>query len=92
MSRVILTGGPGTGKTTLPAALAAMGYATVEESARAINRLPRLSTSTPRSSSGTVRVATPSAKFLGFLSRSERGISSEFSPKATPDAYDVGDR
>jgi predicted ATPase len=34
--RVILTGGPGAGKTTLLAELAAMGYATVEESARAI--------------------------------------------------------
>jgi predicted ATPase len=36
MPRVILTGGPGAGKTTLLAELAAMGYATVEESARAI--------------------------------------------------------
>jgi predicted ATPase len=34
--RVILTGGPGAGKTTLLAELAAMGYTTVEESARAI--------------------------------------------------------
>ncbi len=34
--RVIVTGGPGSGKTTLLAELAAMGYATVEESARAI--------------------------------------------------------
>jgi predicted ATPase len=33
---VIVTGGPGAGKTTLLAELAAMGYATVEESARAI--------------------------------------------------------
>jgi predicted ATPase len=36
MPRVILTGGPGAGKTTLLAELAAMGYTTVEESARAI--------------------------------------------------------
>ena len=36
MSRVVLTGGPGAGKTTLLAALAAMGFTTVEESARAI--------------------------------------------------------
>jgi predicted ATPase len=34
--QVIVTGGPGAGKTTLLAELAAMGYATVEESARAI--------------------------------------------------------
>jgi len=33
---VILTGGPGAGKTTLLAELAAMGYATVDESARAV--------------------------------------------------------
>jgi predicted ATPase len=36
MPHVILTGGPGAGKTTLLAELAAMGYKTVEESARAI--------------------------------------------------------
>jgi len=36
MPRVIVTGGPGAGKTTLLAALAAMGYATVDDSARAI--------------------------------------------------------
>jgi predicted ATPase len=36
MPPVIVTGGPGAGKTTLLAALAAMGYATVEESARVI--------------------------------------------------------
>ena len=36
MPYVIITGGPGAGKTTLLAQLAAMGYATVEESARAI--------------------------------------------------------
>ena len=34
--RVIVTGGPGAGKTTLLAELAEMGYATVEDSARAI--------------------------------------------------------
>src|SRR5688572_18221659 len=33
---VILTGGPGAGKTTLLAELAARGYATVDESARAV--------------------------------------------------------
>jgi predicted ATPase len=33
---VIVTGGPGAGKTTLLAELAAMGYATVDESARAV--------------------------------------------------------
>jgi predicted ATPase len=33
---VIVTGGPGAGKTTLLAALAATGYVTVEESARAV--------------------------------------------------------
>ena len=36
MLRYILTGGPGAGKTTLLGALAFLGYATVEESARAI--------------------------------------------------------
>jgi predicted ATPase len=36
MPCVILTGGPGAGKTTLLAELASIGYATVEESARAI--------------------------------------------------------
>jgi len=33
---VVITGGPGAGKTTLLAELAAMGYSTVSESARAI--------------------------------------------------------
>jgi predicted ATPase len=36
MPHVIVTGGPGVGKTTLLVELAAMGYATVEETARAI--------------------------------------------------------
>ena len=36
MPCVVLTGGPGVGKTTLLARLASMGYAIVEESARAI--------------------------------------------------------
>jgi predicted ATPase len=36
MPRIALTGGPGAGKTTLLVKLASMGYATVEESARAI--------------------------------------------------------
>jgi predicted ATPase len=36
MPHVIVTGGPGAGKTTLLAELAVSGYATVEESARAI--------------------------------------------------------
>ncbi len=36
--RVIVTGGPGVGKTTMLRALAALGHATVEESARAFIR------------------------------------------------------
>ncbi|HJZ46535.1 MAG TPA: AAA family ATPase [Roseiflexaceae bacterium] len=36
MPRVVITGGPGAGKTSLLAELAARGYTTVEESARAI--------------------------------------------------------
>ena len=36
MPCIVLTGGPGGGKTTLLTKLASMGYATVEESARAI--------------------------------------------------------
>ena len=49
MRRVVLTGGPGAGKTTLLTELAAMGYATVEESARAIiaDRLARGASARP---------------------------------------------
>jgi predicted ATPase len=49
MPHVIVTGGPGAGKTTLLAALAAIGYATVEESARAViaERLARGATRRP---------------------------------------------
>jgi predicted ATPase len=36
MPRVIVTGGPGSGKTTLLAELGARGYATVDDSARAV--------------------------------------------------------
>src|SRR5262245_26381750 len=36
MPRVLITGGPGVGKTTLLAELSAKGYVTVAESARAI--------------------------------------------------------
>jgi len=36
MPRVIVTGGPGAGKTTLISHLAAAGYATVHDSVRAI--------------------------------------------------------
>ena len=36
MPRFVITGGPGAGKTTLLAKLSALGYATVEESARAV--------------------------------------------------------
>lgn len=38
MTRVIVTGGPGVGKTTLPKKLEALGYATETESARALIR------------------------------------------------------
>jgi predicted ATPase len=49
MPHVVLTGGPGAGKTTLLAELAAMGYASVEDSARAIiaDRLARGATPRP---------------------------------------------
>jgi predicted ATPase len=48
-NKVALTGGPGVGKTTLLSALAGMGFATVEESARAIisERLARGMTPRP---------------------------------------------
>jgi predicted ATPase len=46
--RVIVTGGPGSGKTTLLAELAAMGFATVGESARAIIAERRWLGSSPR--------------------------------------------
>ncbi len=48
MPHVIVTGGPGAGKTTLLAELAAMGYATVEESARAIIAERRARGASPR--------------------------------------------
>jgi len=48
MPHVIVTGGPGAGKTTLLTELAAMGYATVEESARAIIAERRARGSSPR--------------------------------------------
>ena len=49
MPRVVITGGPGAGKTTLLAELAARGYRTVDESARAIiaERLDRGETPRP---------------------------------------------
>jgi predicted ATPase len=45
---VVVTGGPGAGKTTLLTELAAMGYATVEDSARAIIAERLASGATPR--------------------------------------------
>ena len=48
VSRYILTGGPGAGKTTLLNALGLLGYATVEESARAIIAERRAAGATPR--------------------------------------------
>jgi predicted ATPase len=50
MPGVVLTGGPGAGKTTLLAELASMGYATVDESARAIIAERLASGLTPRPS------------------------------------------
>jgi len=48
MPRVVITGGPGVGKTTLLAELGARGYATVAESARAIISERRANGQTPR--------------------------------------------
>ena len=48
MPRVLITGGPGVGKTTLLAELAARGYATVSESARAIIAERRAQGQSPR--------------------------------------------
>ena len=48
MAHVIVTGAPGAGKTTLLAELAAMGYSTVEDSARAIIAERLASGATPR--------------------------------------------
>lgn len=48
MPRVVITGGPGVGKTTLLAELAARGYATVAESARAIISERRVQGQRPR--------------------------------------------
>jgi predicted ATPase len=48
MPRHILTGGPGAGKTTLLGALASIGYATVEESARVIIAERHAAGMTPR--------------------------------------------
>jgi predicted ATPase len=48
MPRVLITGGPGVGKTTLLAELGARGYATVAESARAIIAERRARGESPR--------------------------------------------
>jgi predicted ATPase len=48
MRRVLITGGPGVGKTTLLAELGARGYATVPESARAIISERRARGQSPR--------------------------------------------
>jgi len=48
MPRVVITGGPGVGKTTLLAELGTRGYATVSESARAIIAERRATGRTPR--------------------------------------------
>ncbi|MCW5658475.1 MAG: AAA family ATPase [Burkholderiaceae bacterium] len=61
MLRVGITGGPGVGKTTLLAELAARGYATVAESARAIISEPfeRTHSTHPCSSCRRGRPSTP---------------------------------
>ena len=48
MPRVVITGGPGVGKTTLLAELSARGYVTVAESARAIIAERRAQGQSPR--------------------------------------------
>jgi predicted ATPase len=48
MLRVIVTGGPGVGKTTLLRELSAMGHIVIDESAREIMRERRLRGQTPR--------------------------------------------
>jgi predicted ATPase len=48
MLRVVITGAPGAGKTTLLAELAARGFATVEESARAVIAARLAQGSSPR--------------------------------------------
>ena len=48
MPRIVITGGPGVGKTTLLAELRARGYATVSESARAIISERRAQGQSPR--------------------------------------------
>jgi predicted ATPase len=48
MPRVVITGGPGVGKTTLLAELEGRGYATVSESARAIISERRAQGQSPR--------------------------------------------
>jgi predicted ATPase len=48
VSRVVVTGGPGVGKTTVLRELAARGYAVIEESAREIIRERRANGQSPR--------------------------------------------